>query len=97
MDISETKLDDSFPKALFSVDGYECYRCDRNSRGGGVLYYVRCCIPHRILSDRAMHESSGVEKLVLETKTKNAKCFFILMYRPPSVHTGVLLTAWSKC
>ena len=43
-----------------------------------------------------MHESSGVEKFVLETKTKNDKCFFILMYRPPPVHIGVLVNSIVK-
>ena len=33
--ISETKLDDSFPKAQFLIKGFSApYRFDRNSKGG---------------------------------------------------------------
>ena len=40
--VSGTKLDDSFPTSQFLIDGCtEPYRLDRNSRGGGLLIYVR--------------------------------------------------------
>ena len=39
--ISETKLDSSFPDALFNVEYFTLHRSDRNQHGGGVLVYVR--------------------------------------------------------
>ena len=38
--VSETKIDHSFPNQKFSIDGYKIYRRDRNSFGGGLLFYV---------------------------------------------------------
>ena len=36
--IGETKLDSSFPKSLFKIDGFKKpYRIDRNEHGGGVM------------------------------------------------------------
>ena len=40
--ISETKLDDSFPRALFLIKCFSApYRFDRNSKGGELLFYIR--------------------------------------------------------
>ena len=37
--ISETKLDESFPKVQLLIKGFcESYRLDRNSKGGHVIY-----------------------------------------------------------
>ena len=38
--ISETKLDDTFPHALYLKDFSNPYRVDRNSHSGGILVYV---------------------------------------------------------
>ena len=48
--ISETKLDDSFPTAKFLIKGLSAlYRFDRNSKGGGLLFYIREDMPSKIL------------------------------------------------
>ena len=40
--VTETKLDDSFPKVQFCIDGFSIsYRFDMNRNGGGVMIYVR--------------------------------------------------------
>ena len=40
--ISETKLDDSFPRAPFLIKCFGApYRFDRNSKGGELLFYIR--------------------------------------------------------
>ena len=41
IDIAETKLDESYPDALFKVDNYHFWRKDHASHGGGLLMYVR--------------------------------------------------------
>ena len=49
MDISmvaETKIDSSFPRGQFLIDGFAPpYRLGRNKDGGGLLVYVRSDIP----------------------------------------------------
>ena len=48
--ISETKLNDSFPSIQFLIEVYGSpYRLDRNSRGGGILLYVREDIPCKLI------------------------------------------------
>ena len=49
--ISETKIDDSFPVSQFLIEGF-CtpYRLDRNSKGGGILLYVREDIPSNLIT-----------------------------------------------
>ena len=40
--LSETKLEDTFTSAQFSIKGFSVpYRLDRNGKGGGILLYVR--------------------------------------------------------
>ena len=40
--ISGTKLDESFPQGIFLIDGFSSpYRLDRDSKGGGIMLYVR--------------------------------------------------------
>ena len=37
--ISATKIDESFPKGNFLIEGLSTlYRSDRNSKGGGICY-----------------------------------------------------------
>ena len=38
--ILESKLDASFPKNQFKVNGYKCFRCDPNKYGGGFIFYL---------------------------------------------------------
>ena len=48
--ISETKLDDSFNVTDFFLKGFaKPFRKDRNSNGGGILFYVRNDIPTKEL------------------------------------------------
>ena len=40
--LSETKLDSTFPSIQFLINGFSVpYRLDQNSKGGGILLYVR--------------------------------------------------------
>ena len=48
--ISENKLDDIFPYALYHLKDFSNpYRLDRNSYGGGILVYVRDNIPSNLV------------------------------------------------
>ena len=59
--ISETKLDNSFPKREFIIPGFtEPYRIDRNCHGGGILLYIRSDIPSKeIPNSRLLSPSEG--------------------------------------
>ena len=49
--ISETNIDDSFPKGQFQIKGFsDPFRVDRNCHGGGILLYAREDIPVKLLS-----------------------------------------------
>ena len=49
--ISETKIDNSFPKDQFLIKGFcEPFRIDRNIHGGGIVFYVRKDTPVKLLS-----------------------------------------------
>ena len=40
--ISESKIDDTFPKNQFLIEGYSTpFRSERNSHGGGLILYLR--------------------------------------------------------
>ena len=46
--ISKIKLDANFPTSQFCLNSYTSpYRLDRNSKGGGILIYVRKDIPSK--------------------------------------------------
>ena len=50
--VSETKLDDSFPKGPFLIEGFHSpFRLDSNRNGGGIMLYVWEDIPAKLLSD----------------------------------------------
>ena len=47
--VSERKIYDSFPNAMFLIDGFDmAHRLDRNSNGGGLLLFVREDIPSNL-------------------------------------------------
>ena len=62
--ISESKLDASFPNNQFKINGYKCFRCDRNKYGGGLMFYIGEGIPCKILTNQTV--SSNVEMISLE-------------------------------
>ena len=56
--ISEIKIDDSFPNAQFEIEGYKSFTKDRDTFGGGLLFYVneklncrslKICLPDTII------------------------------------------------
>ena len=62
--ISETKLDDSFPTAQFLLHGFSTpYRLQRNSKGGGILLYIKEDIPSRLLNIKS---KTGIETILLK-------------------------------
>ena len=69
--ISETKLDGSFPSAQFLIKGFSApYRFDRNSKGGGLLFYISEYIPSKILT---YSSNCDIETLLVEINLKKRK------------------------
>lgn len=56
--ISETKLDNSFPKGEFNIPGFtEPYRMDRNCHVGGILLYITSDIPSKEIPNSRLSSS----------------------------------------
>ena len=66
--ISETKIDSSFPAALFQIEGYKTYRLDRYANGGGILLYIWEDIPSTLLNSDMSIESFSIEIYIRITK-----------------------------
>ena len=85
--ITETWLGSTVSLNETSVSGFSSYRCDRDSRGGGVLVYVS----H---SCRSWHhfdlEDSDVEKVWVELRIVSHPMLLCVVYRSPSSNAGVL-------
>ena len=91
--LTETKIDDSFTDSQFKIDGFHMYRLDRTARGGGLIMYINSSIPNRNRSDLLCgFDTLGVECVILEVNFKNEKVYFILMYKPPSIHNACLVS-----
>ena len=76
--ISETKIENSFPKGQFLIKGYcEPFRIDRNIHSGGILFYVRKDIPVKLLSV----EPLPAECLFVEINLREGK-WLVLVIQP---------------
>ena len=79
--LSETKRDDLFPTAQFSVNGFcKPYRLNHSSNGRGILLYVRDDIPFRLLADYKMKET--LELFFVEVDIRKKKWLLGCSYNP---------------
>ena len=77
--ISETKIDESFPKENFLIEGYSRpYRLDRDSNEGRIMLYVRENIP----SNSIAFEEKPIESLFIEINLRNTKMLINCSYNP---------------
>ena len=77
--ISETKIDNSFPKGQFLIKGFrEPFRIDRNIHGGGILFYVREDIPVKLL----FVEPLPTEYFFVEINLQKRKWLVCCSYNP---------------
>ena len=82
--VSETKIDESFPKAQFLCEGYSPpYRRDRCLGGGGLLMYVNEDIPSRILTPHVIRDD--IEILCVEINLRKQKWLIMGIYGPPGM------------
>ena len=97
LNITESKLDDSFTSALFKIDNFRCFRKDRDAKGGGIICYVRSDIPHRRREELEFEEqNSGIQSLVLECSIKKIKWLLLTVYKPPKTNDSLLCTLITK-
>ena len=70
--VAETKIDDSFPKEQFFMEGYsDPLRLDRDANGGGLLVYVRSDIPSTEL--KSFKFDNDVECVCFEINLRGKK------------------------
>ena len=81
--LTETKLDDSFPKVQFLLDGLsEPFRYDRNRNGGGIMIYIRDNISSKLLEKHKFYDD--MEGLFVELNFRKVKWLLLGTYHPPS-------------
>ena len=88
-EITETKLDETFPNSQFAIQGFHLLRKDRNLHGGAVIMYVR----NGVIFQRMKHLESncvGIESIAVKFKLGRSWSTIIGIYRPPSL----LKTQW---
>ena len=89
LDISETKIDNSFPENQFSIDGYNLrYRLNRNQDVGGLLVYCRTGIPSRKLLTNLPDNFEGI---FFDMNIRNKKWLIIAGYNSKKKHIGSFL------
>ena len=94
--ISETKLDDTFPYALYHLKDFSNpYRLDRNSHDGGFVVYVRDIISSNLVKlDQKVENFEGFFT-ELELSKKN-ECLLSYSYNPHKGNTKRHLSNISK-
>ena len=92
--VSETKLDNTFPKPQFFLQGYsEPIRIDRTANGGGLLLYLRDDIPVKPLP----LITGNIECIISEVTISKKKWLLVGTYNPSktliSKHLSILETS----
>ena len=94
--VTETKLDDSFPKAQFCIDGFSIpYRLDRNRNGGGLMIYVRDDIPSKMITKHNLPED--IEATFIELDFRKCKWLLCATYRAHSQNHDYFFGNIDKC
>jgi exonuclease III len=90
----ETFLDSHILDSVLHIDGFNFYRRDRESHGGGILIYFDTNLS---INRRHDLESSAIESIWFELKYPNSKpILFCYIYRPPSSKAD-WLTDFTNC
>ena len=77
--LSETKIAEMFPLKWFLISGFaKPLWLDRNSRGGGIILFIKDIIPFRLL--RGGDPPSNTEALFIEINLRKAKWLMCCCY-----------------
>ena len=88
--ISETKIDESFTQGNFLIHGFSSpYRLDRDSKGGGIMLYIREDIPSNFVAS----DNKPIESLYVELNLQNVKMLINCSYNPHKPDIGNHLAA----
>ena len=80
--LSETKLDNSFPRAQFYIENFEIRnRRDRDKNGDGLIEFVRKGLITKKIKE---YESKVSETITSEFTISKKKWFCLSVYRPPT-------------
>lgn len=82
--ITETWLSSKIPDNLVEIDGYDFFRVDRGSRGGGVGIYVRSVF--KAVVDPCVQVGGILEHICITVNCSTIKIKFAVLYRPPYRH-----------
>lgn len=86
--ISETHLDSTFDDSALSILGYNIFRRDRNSHGGGVAFFIQEHIAVKIRKDLMCYE---IETIWLQFHLPHSKPMLVgCCYRPPTANSMYL-------
>ena len=79
--ISETKIDDTFPKGQFTVEGYSTpIRLERNCHGGGLIFYFRDDIQCKEIKSHKLPKN--VEGILVHITIRKTKWLILGGYNP---------------
>ena len=79
--VSETKINDSFPRAQFQRTGFSTpYRMDRNGNGGGIILYVREDVPSKEIT--CYPNRGDIESIFVEINLYKKKWLIGGTYNP---------------
>ena len=91
--VSETKIDISFPSGqIIVVDFALPYRFDRNSKEGGLLFYVREDIPSKIIFVLKLQ----IEGFLIEVNVCRKKWLLGCFYNPHKTYISDFFKEISK-
>nr|CAH7761800.1 unnamed protein product [Callosobruchus chinensis] len=80
--ITETWLNSDIDDSTVSIEGYQLFRNDRGSRGGGVAIYYRSHLRCTKVETN-IPTNNLLELLCCKFKVSNASFLIIVIYRPP--------------
>ena len=87
--IPETKIDESFPEGNFLIERFSTpYRLDRDSKGGGIMLYIRADIPSNLFA----LEDKLIESLFMELNLQSTKILINCSYNP---HKSEIKKHWT--
>ena len=80
--VTETKTDSSSSTSQFVIEGFSMsFRFDKNSRGGGLIFYARDDIPSKQLSKHKLPDD--IEGAFIEVNLRITKWLLFGTYRTP--------------
>ena len=93
--IAETKIDSSFPKSQFLLNGFHNpYRLDVTKNSGGILVYVKSRLPSRRLTQYLL--PNDIQAIAIELNLRKEKWLVVSIYKPPSQNNKYFLEELTK-